>query len=1141
MLTARALFGAALGATLALATVGARADTDEPEGTLHRPERQTVSANDDLLGQLSPDGQTLYFVSNRNQRSEIFAQGIADGRARRLFDEGADVTWPRISPDGSQLLYVSFAGNVLGQLCVRELRDVSDRRCLAESSAILQAEWIDRSRIVAVSRRSLHGDLRVLEVAGESKLTARTLLDRNLTGPAVSPDGKWLVYVPIERDVPSIGPAFASHSARRLEAAPLASPNVTPTPLAIDLPGLTGQPAFARDGRSITVVQFIDDTNHDGVIDANDDGVLFRVPFSTTNGAPALGPPEQLTEASINCEYPAPGPDRLVATCAKRNGLEIYALPLGGEAPADWSAPRLASEIETAANRSEQQLLGSLRLARETSTTGRRLALLMLVRLHLELDQFEAAEFYAGRIADLRDRATEGLSRVVVTLVAHRRAVNLRERGLFLGSFTEQARRRLEALHVAENASPTARALEHVVRSEIADSIGDKTAARAELEAVSLDASASGPVVEAYYERADALYRELDDRDALVVVCRRLSEIAALTSEERLRYARAAVHAMVRGLPFDAAAKRVARERATVTADAELSFALEMAEAVLDLRDAHPSPSATERLLALYARESSATRRRALVDEVVARASQVGADEVVQALAQRYIVDVRRGTTDRRPAERLYRRVMTSRALRRASERRLTEARADFDAIAEHTDSYEAIVESIDLGLEAGESMASMGARYTKPGTPRALSHFTRAYLLARSLPALEGESATRATTEALALLRASWAELAGRRIVDAVQGALLHDRYLRTGDLAFAERANISYEIALDLMGRGTKLRAMVLGQLGMLHTQVGNHRIAIGYLDDREKLQNPNATGPTELAIRLAHARALMHVARESDAATIADRAVAMVERQPALAPYRVLAIDRAAVCNLAAGRFARAVALYDLLLPQLDAATDPMAARNRFVARVARAAALVGSNQPERGLADLDVVERKLNDASFVEELTRSHVSSAHAVRMYRVIALGLRARAYRAQGRLDEEARTSSARHALQETAFLATQRAEDERSLMLTEMQLAQNGRDRGDPEATATWLTRALSRADDLRARAGGQLDNTQLDALWLSAQLTLEMKTVLVRDLAERLEGATSAIAASHDASLRSYERWFEAYLPLMRPAAHP
>ena len=46
---------------------------------LQRPQRLTVGVADDLLGQLGPDGKTLYFVSNRDTTNQIFAQSMVDG------------------------------------------------------------------------------------------------------------------------------------------------------------------------------------------------------------------------------------------------------------------------------------------------------------------------------------------------------------------------------------------------------------------------------------------------------------------------------------------------------------------------------------------------------------------------------------------------------------------------------------------------------------------------------------------------------------------------------------------------------------------------------------------------------------------------------------------------------------------------------------------------------------------------------------------------------------------------------------------------------------------------------------------------------------------------------------------------------
>src|SRR5262249_46113947 len=130
--------------TLAAALVATSA-VAQAEG-LRRPEKLTVALSDELLGQLSPDGKRLYFLSNRNATSQVFTHELDRPSATLLFDEGADVSWPRLSPDGKRLLYVSYRDDATGRLCVRELPKLQ-RTCLEKGGA-LAAAWLAPDRIL---------------------------------------------------------------------------------------------------------------------------------------------------------------------------------------------------------------------------------------------------------------------------------------------------------------------------------------------------------------------------------------------------------------------------------------------------------------------------------------------------------------------------------------------------------------------------------------------------------------------------------------------------------------------------------------------------------------------------------------------------------------------------------------------------------------------------------------------------------------------------------------------------------------------------------------------------------------------------------------------------------------------------------
>jgi hypothetical protein len=1117
------------GALLVLAAAGlARGQDDEPEGGLRVPVPMTVGLGDQFLGRLSPDGKTLVFVSNRETVTEIYAQPMDGGRARILFDEGADVTWPRISPDGRALLYVSHRDRASGQLCVRDLPGGGGRRCLEDGGSALQAEWIDARRLALVSRATIEGDLRVLEVSTGAALAARPLLARNLTSPGISPDGRWLVYVPIERTAQLVGPAFAAKAGTQLEAVRLDDLAAAPIPIAMSLPGLTGQPAFASDGRHLYFVQFFGDSNRDGVIDARDHGVLFRVPFpADAPGRIKEAAPEQLTDAAWNCQYPAPARDRLVATCSRDRNLDIYELPLDGEVPEGWDAARLSEEIGLSTERVQELLLQRHRLTREPDVTRHRLLTVQLVRLHLALGEFHAADFYAHSLRGQRDPVTRGLGQVLRLLVEHRRAAHDRERGRMAEAFGEAARRRLELLRPDATDSPPAVILDHVVRSEIADDLGEKGLARRELAAAAAAIRDDTPrsVLELYHERADALYRELDDPAALAGACRRLAALPSFEPEEQLGYARAAVRAMTRGLPFDEADAALARARASTAGDTELAFALELGRAVLTLRSEPVPREVRHALVALYQAQTLPHRRRAVVLDAVDRAEQLGAEQVVEALARAWLDAARPGTVERRGAERLFRRAFTGRGFRHLAAGRLAKAREAFDAVAERTASLEAVVSSLDVRIASGERPEDLLAA----GPPRGASEdapiarFAKAYLLARQLPTLHGEAHARAIAEARAALRASRAELGSRRVVRVLQGTLQHEEYLASGALAAAERANGHYLVALELVRSNVRLRALVLGQLGVLHGRVGNHRIALRYLLARERLPIP--ADEAGLAIRLAQARALLHVGREVDAAAAAERALTMVDGAPALAPYRVLAIDRAALCNLAAARFDRALALYDAELPLLGAG------RNGVVARLARAAAALGARLPQRALEDLTEADRGLADPAVTAALRWPQTRPEEVLRAYRLIAAGLRANASRALGRLDDAQRALEIRRALFVGRLADRDRDEDVQALTLVEARLADVAAERRDLDGAGAWLGHGLGHADALVARTHAPVDPGQLDVLLFAAQLRTLAHARIPFDLAARLAEANARLARQRDPAFRTYQRWFEIY----------
>ena len=1121
---------------LVLHSALAHAQGEDSDDGLRRPEQVTVGTGDQFLGQLSPDEKTLYFVSNREARKQIYAQDLEQGRVQLAFDEGSDVTWPRVSPDGKALLYISFREQATGQLCVRSLPDGDDRRCLEDRAAALQGEWLDARHIALVERASIGGNLRVSEVSVAAQLSQRSRFEQNWTSPAVSPDGRWLVFVPLDRVTEHVGPGFAARAASQLAVVRLDG-TAPPVPLRLDLPGSSGQPAFSRDGRFLYFVQFFSDSNHDGVIDASDHGVLFRVPFaSDSNDAPSSSAalaPLQLTDTSANCQYPSPAVSTLVATCARGTNLAVYTLPLDGEIPSAWGAERLRQEIELSARRSEQLLLYRHALSRRTDPKRERLIMMRLVLIHLELEQFAAAQFYAQKIAALRDPSTRGIGRPLLALVEHRQARAALERGRTTDTFEDEAKAELAKLSDKEQDSPTARLLSHVVRSEINDALGDKSAARRELEAGVITDETPRGAIEAYYARADALYRELDDRDALFALCGGLAARPALDPEVRLEYARAAVRALLRGRPLGEATAQLARARDAEAPDSELGFALELGRLTLAIQSDHPGPAVKASLIALYEAQPRLDRKRAIVLDALERAAELGADSIVEAVSERYVDDVQKGTGERRRAEQLYRRAIVGRAFRRLAKGRRAEARADFDAVFRRTGSLQAASESIEIRLQEGQSAGTIAAELARGASdPTVIANFVQASVIARQLPNSNAEAHERAVGRAQNLLRASWATLKNKGPVRALFGALMHQRYLVTGSLAAAEAANTHYLVALERVPDDPRFRASLLDALGLLQTEVGNYRIALGYFEHREKL--PYATNASALSSYLAEQEAWLHVGKETESAAAAERALSVLQQSPALARYGTLVFDRAALAHLAAGNPSRALALYDAELPALSKADNPAAQRNRYVVRLGRAAAAVGAGKPQVTLDEVSDLEKRLDDPRVAAELASPHVTPEQAAAAYRTLTEGLRANASAALGQLDVNAAALLAQHTLIEARFTSSNRDEDLRALTLLETRLSENARLRHDWRLVAHWIALALQHADSRAARIRAEIDVDQLRVLWFAASFATLDHGTLPFDWRQRVSDAQRAIVKQRGHALRSYERWFEIFLAM-------
>lgn len=1082
---------------------------------LARPDRLTAGPANQFLGAASPAkgeaARELYFASDEESTTQIYVQDLVSGVPRLAFDELADVSWPRPSPDGKHLLYISYREDAAGDLCVREIqgavgkREFGARRCLTgPDSAELQAVWFPDSRHIAlVTRPGLHGDFELQKIAidgGEGAATAPRLVPGSISSPTISPDGDWLVTVPVERSSRVVGPSFLGKSAGALELTDLRArageKAAEPQRLAFALPGASAMPAFSPDGKWLYFTQFLNDTNFDGSIDGNDHGVLFRAAFdAAAAGAGRFGAPEQLSSAAWSCQYPLPAADRLLTTCSQQGSLDVFALPPGGAIPAEWRqspaqlAERIDDELSSSRDRWERLLL----LAHRGATAE---VLREMIQLHLELGEVQSALFYAERLS--KEEAAAGSA--LRELAEQRRAERALERGALSAPFVAAARQRLTRLAALKHP------LAALAASEIYDTLGEEAKARAALEPVAPlvstlrpereDPKAKPPeplVMALYAERLLALYR--DDP--------RYFELYRPVAEESLPHAEQFVRELLRGASAAERAHRVELWLGKVDAYSDLAFLLELERSLADLTPA-AQEQVRERVFQLYRKNKELPRRKALVSSTVRRALELGNDYLLYNFAESWVSYVPRERAERRRAERLYRDAVFERAYVEEARGDQGDARGHFYGVTLQTESLEAHAGFVEMRLAEGNDPAK-----DYPGTfsPVAVG-YVRAYLEARRLPSLFAKPKDHEKAAQLALRElTAIAKVAPQRSeVHQLWAFVAYQRFLRTGDRLAAVEANAHGLLALDLArddrGDNPRARAAVLDLIARVQAAVGNFGLALGWLEQRSKL--PFASPRAQLSHCLALARARYHTGDAVGAASDAERCVAMTANPDGeAARYRPLALDRAGLYHLAAAQPAAAARSYAELWPLVERAggsgreASSEAARNRLTTRLGQAsAALADGAHAREALGFVGEAEKLLAvgaPAPRPGPYQREAPVSALSAESYRLLLLGMRARGHAQAGEWKEASRALGARRDALAKRFAQSELDEDRYELALAEAQLAAYAQRAKAPQREVLeHLTAARLHWQKWAAATGTPVEDTGLAILTSFAELHL-------------------------------------------------
>ena len=993
-----------------------------PRDRLRLPERLTAGSADQFLGVLSPDGKRLYFVSSLNSTLQIFSQTLDGGPAAPLFDEAADCTAPHPSPDGKSLAYLSFRKDATGDICVRDLATLT-RRCLTDADTTeLDLLWTPSSdSIIALSRPGLHDDVELDRVYLSGRST-QSLLFRDLSSPVLSPDARWLAYIPTARDSEIVGPGFASRAMDVVALQRFDQLRTRPLEVKFDLPGLVSFPMFSADGRWLYFAQYLDDTNLDGVIDGRDQSTLFRVPFDGAAAEPVRASdrahPAQLTSVAWNCQYAAPGPiasDRLITTCSMAGTLDVYSLPLEGSLPAEWNAVKLREELAATSDRGERLFFAARLLEVGPSPDEESAILSEVLRLHLDRGALESATWTLGKLR-ANGRIAQSTIELLAELIAHRRAERALDRGQLSAAFSTEARARLARVtHIAgEGETAAFRAL---VRAELLDVLADKRDAVAALRSIDLARVESPLFLHLLAARAADLYGQLDLRALLLGTDRALAGHLQLDERAQLVYAERYIDVLLRGAARSQHAELIDDALRRVPADSTLGVRLAL-EKILDELQPGADAASVEQVRAasfeLYRRATSFEQRRMIVHVTVRRAGTVDSDRVLYDLSNAWVSLMKRGTAERRYAERLYRDVVLERAYLELRAHKLADARGRFFGVTLQTESFEAWTGFLSLrGAESPAQARSELEARAKAGKDDPVLRFGHALLAIDAIAKLT-EPAQRLAKldEAIVDLKVASFSASRSTELNYVWGHCLYVRYLATGDRAFAQEANTKLLLALDLASDNARYRAVITETLARVQASVGNHRIAIEHYASRDTL--PFVAPEAELAHLVTQARSQQLIDHERDASATIEHAVTLAKSKPALARFLPLVLDRAALHHLAAGEAADAVSRYDELLRLLPALKLPPTelGHDRYTALLGRGAAHLVADRAKdaaRDLADAEALfEQDPRRVTAPFPRPTDLPPDRDAQRTHRLLLRGLRAEAHAKLGALTDAA-------------------------------------------------------------------------------------------------------------------------------------
>ncbi len=146
---------------------------------------------------VSPDGSQIVYVSNEDGDNELILVDIETGVTRQLTDNTASDIEPHWSPDGSQIVYASDEGSTSRfDLSLVSVTDGSITPLVETSGSSRQPRFSpDGTQIVFISERDRSSNVAVLELGSRQAVRQITFDNAVHASPDWTPDGRYIISI----------------------------------------------------------------------------------------------------------------------------------------------------------------------------------------------------------------------------------------------------------------------------------------------------------------------------------------------------------------------------------------------------------------------------------------------------------------------------------------------------------------------------------------------------------------------------------------------------------------------------------------------------------------------------------------------------------------------------------------------------------------------------------------------------------------------------------------------------------------------------------------------------------------------------------------------------------------------------------